>query len=224
MLSLQEFKSLSNAAKSNRIRNEYPVTKESLLNRRPVFGVGINDADYVISPQLDGVRLVCPAYRLWAAMLTRSYSSKFHDENPTYIGVTVCKKWHSFMSFRDWWIKNQVDQYQLDKDLIGDSREYSPESCIFVPQWLNTFTSSGAAKRGSLPIGVSFHGPSGKYQSHCSHPFGKHKNLGSFPSSSEAHSAWKSRKLEIAEELRPLMDKIDFRIYQRVIDIIKKLQ
>ena len=43
---------------------------------------------------------------------------------------------------------------QLDKDLLGD-KLYSPETCVFIPQWLNKlFTDSGAA-RGEYPIGVS---------------------------------------------------------------------
>lgn len=49
------------------------------------------------------------------------------------------------------------------------------------------------------------------------------KFIGYFDSEDDAYEAWLNRKLEIAFELKPEMDKIDIRIYQCVINIIRNL-
>lgn len=41
-----------------------------------------------------------------------------HKKWPSYIGVTVCDEWRSFMKFREWWLENHVDGWQIDKDLL----------------------------------------------------------------------------------------------------------
>lgn len=185
-----------------------------------VCGFGKNDADYPVTRMVSGREVRCPAYRAWTDMLQRAYSAKYHEKQPTYFGVKVCEGWRSFMAFRAWWMSNSVDGYHLDKDLVGNGKLYSPETCIFVPGWLNGFINSREAARGEWPIGVSWHKKNCKCQAQCNHPFSGKEHLGYFDSPDEAYQAWKSRKLEITEELRPLMDDIDARIYHRVIEII----
>lgn len=51
----------------------------------------------------------------------------------------------------------------------------------------------------------------------------KNDNLGYFDNELDAHSAWLTRKLEIALDLKPEMDEIDLRIYLNVVEIIKSL-
>lgn len=189
---------------------------------RLVCGIGVNDADYVVESIINGRRVRCPAYMAWKRVLERCYSAKYHSRCPTYIGVEVCDEWLTFMTFRKWWVENQVDGWQMDKDLLSDDRIYSPDTCIFVPAWLNTFTVGSGAARGGLPIGVSFEKRVGKFQARCRHPFGRQKHLGNFSTPDEAHAAWLARKLEIANELKHLMDDIDARIFPRVIEIISR--
>ena len=189
---------------------------------RLVYGIGVNDADYVIGPIINGRRVRCPAYRLWGNVLQRCYSEKSHHRNPTYAGVKVCDEWLSFMAFRKWWVENHVDGWQLDKDLLSDNRIYSPEACIFVPSWINHFTVDCGAARGEWPIGVCFDRRRRKFESRCRHPFGKNEFLGYFSAPEAAHAAWLTRKLEIANELKHLMDDIDARIFPRVIEIISR--
>jgi len=187
-----------------------------------VCGVGINDAGYIVKPVINGKQVYCQSYDVWKDMLRRCYSDTRQERQPTYIGVTVCNDWHSFSSFNSWWLVNNVDGWQLDKDLLTYSRIYSPETCIYVPQWLNKFTNNRLAARGRYPIGVSYHRRTGKYQSHCGHPFGKYEYLGLFSTPEEANAEWKLRKLEISAELKWRMDEIDARIYRRVVEIIEK--
>lgn len=190
---------------------------------RLVHGFGINDADYAVSPRINGRQSMCAAYSAWKGMIARAYSKKFHARYPTYSGVAVCEEWRSFMRFKAWWIDNHVDGWHLDKDLLTHSRTYSPESCLYVPSWLNLFTIDCGAARGVWPVGVSRDNRTKRFQARCRNPStGMEEYLGYFGTKEEAHGKWLERKLQIAFEFKVEMDAIDERIYCRVIDIIKE--
>lgn len=186
-----------------------------------VHGVGVNDADYVVQPSIGGKQHICPAYRAWKHMLERCYSRKCHTKHKTYIGVVVCDEWRSFMKFREWWLTAHVDGWEIDKDLLSSDRVYSPLSCVYVPGWLNNFTTDSGSKRGTWPIGVDFHAPSGRFRARCRNPIsGKLEHLGLFSTPELASNEWMNRKLELALELKQNIDEIDPRIYPRVVEII----
>ena len=207
------------------IEASYPINKMSIAKRKPLFGVGVNDVHYMTTPMVNGAMLWDPAYRAWASMMQRAYGQKYHEKYPTYIGVTVCNEWHSFSAFRAWWLSSYREGHELDKDLlVPGNREYGPDVCIYVPRWLNAFTTDSGASRGELPIGVSLHKPTGKYHSQCSSPItGKRHRLGRFNTPEEAHNAWLNYKLALADQLKPQIDEIDQRIYPNVVTIIKAL-
>ena len=218
-MNITEWKALSGKEQTLWLEANAPISGLG-KPRGKVHGVGVNDAIYVVNLKIGGKRIACPAYLAWERALKRAYSPAFHENSRTYIGVEVCEGWHSFSTFRVWWLDNQIDGWQLDKDLLTGSREYSPESCLFVPRWLNNFTTGSAAKRGEWPIGVSWYEQGNKFQSKCCNPFGKRDHLGYFPTAEDAHQAWRARKLELAQEYKAQMDEIDDRIYARVIQII----
>ena len=205
------------------IEANYPATAVSISMRKPRYGVGWHDADYTTTPMINGKLIEDPAYRSWSNMLQRAYSKRYQEKQPTYIGVTVCNEWLKFSSFREWWLENHVDGRELDKDLLAaGNREYGPGKCIYVPRWLNAFTTDSGASRGELPIGVCIYKPNGKYHSHCRNPItGKLRNLGYFTTPAAAHEAWLKFKLELAAQLKPDMDAIDQRIYPNVVTIIR---
>lgn len=210
---------------SDYLRANFKPSKRATSQRRRVHGFGINDADYVTQPTIDGERAMCPAYSAWRHMIERAYCAKLHEKRPTYIGVTVCDEWRSFMAFREWWLINHVDGWELDKDLLSGEREYSPDACIYVPQWLNSFSADRRAARGYWPIGVYFHKRDGKFGAQCQNMLaGKNEHLGYFACPEKAHQAWLRRKLELADEMKPMIDSIDPRIYPRVIQIIHGLK
>ena len=185
--------------------------------------VGVNDATYSVYSKVNGSVVRCKAYVAWRAMLNRAYGKSYKERFNTYCGVSVCDEWHYFMTFRKWWIDNKVDGWQLDKDLVGDGKTYSPSTCVYIPCWLNSFTTSRSALRGSYPVGVSIDKQTGKFHSRCHHPKTlKSEFLGAFLSSDDAYMAWLKRKLEIAMELKDEMDAIDERIYEGVVKIIKE--
>lgn len=204
------------------IEANYPICGRG-SNRKLLRGIGVNDAEYMTTPMVNGAQLWDPAYRAWFSMLRRAYNQQCHAAQPTYSDVTVCKEWHLFSAFRAWWLANYRDGYSLDKDLlVVGNREYGPGKCIYVPQWLNTFTVDSGASRGELPIGVCLHNQTGKYKSQCCNPItGKNIGLGYFSTPEAANEAWRRYKLELAAQLKQEMDAIDLRIYHNVVTIIK---
>lgn len=179
---------------------------------RKVYGVGINDANYAVNRRgPDGKRLRCPYYETWAKMLERAYCPKHHARRPTYIGVTVCEEWHSFMAFRAWMMTQDWEGKHLDKDIITPGNKvYSPDTCVFVSQALNNLLLDCAAIRGEWPIGVSWNKRDKRYDSKI-RIAGRKKHLGLFTCQHEAHMAWRKAKVRIVRDAAREQD--DPRIY-----------
>ncbi len=211
---------------SEHIRSKFPASRHSIVMRRPVFGFGINDADYVTMPKIGNNLVRCPAYRSWHNMIRRTCDKNFQAINESYRDANVCDEWISFMAYRGWWLKNQVDNWDLDKDILrADSKIYSPSTCVFVPRWLNGIIGDCRKRRGSWPIGVSWHKRDQIFQAHCKNPFtGKAEGLGYFRCPKLAHEAWKKHKLSFVKAAKKEMDAIDHRIYDNVVSIIKRSQ
>ena len=127
------------------------------------------------------------------------------------------------MAFRGWWIKHQVDGWQIDKDLTTrENKIYSPEFCVFVPNWLNNFINVRKSDNKSGFVGCSFDEITGMFKAQCQNPVtGKNENLGRYRTAIEAGKAWRDRKLEIALECKGFMDSIDSRIYNTVLTEIQ---
>lgn len=194
----------------------------SKSKRGLILGVGVNDSEYMSEIRIDGKRFVCPAYRAWKHILRRCYCGKFLSKNKTYSDISVSDEWLFFSNFRSWWIENNVEGWQIDKDLLCDSKQYSKSSCLYVPRWLNNLTEDHRSARGDYPIGACYDKRRSCFVAQCSNPEGGSAYVGTYLTANEAHEAWKERKQEIALKLKPEMDKIDARIYPRVITIIRR--
>lgn len=183
--------------------SEVSMTGRSTKMRRLVYGFGVNDADYVTNVLIDGKLVTCPIYRRWKGMIERCYSQKWLERAPTYAGCSVADDWHSFMSFRQWMLKQEWEGKHLDKDLLNQGNKvYSPASCLFLEPIVNTFVNDQGAKRGMYPIGVCLQGTTGKFRAKCRNPLtGKQESLGDFACPDAAHAAWVSRKTQLAAEL-----------------------
>lgn len=171
------------------------------MPKRLVQGFGVNDADYAVNPiGPDGKRLRCPFYRTWNRMLERAYDPKLHARQSTYIDVTVCEEWRSFMAFRAWMMEQDWEGKQLDKDiLVPGNKVYSPETCVFVAPQVNKLLTDSAAKRGKWPIGVHLHKRDAKFISKINEN-GENRFLGYFHSPHEAHLAWRKEKVRIVRK------------------------
>ena len=107
-------------------------------------------------------------YTIWAGLIKRCYSVKSLKASPTYRNVTVCKEWHNFQTFAKWFHEesNYQEGWHLDKDILSvNSKIYSPETCIFIPQALNSFTASSKSTKDltSQYTGVSFYKLTNKF-------------------------------------------------------------
>ena len=181
--------------------------------RKLVYGVGINNADYVVekreeSGYVDGKRKrrivwTCRYYRAWKSMLQRCYSAKFQERNPTYRGCSVSDEWLTFSVFKNWMEKQVWEDNQLDKDLLFKGNKiYSADTCVFVTGVVNNFTIDSGATRGEWMIGVYWNKEMNKFISKCCNPITKkQEHLGYFTCEQEAHNAWQVRKLELAHLL-----------------------
>lgn len=158
-----------------------------------------------------------PAYTAWNNMLKRCYSDDHLTKYPTYRGCSVHPDWHNYQIFAEWFEQQyRADGWALDKDLIvGGNKTYSADTCIFIPQQLNTLLNDCGASRGGLPQGVSRNrkGFIARLRidgiTHC---------LGTYQIPEEAFQAYKVAKesnvKRMAEQYRGL---IDHRVYESLM-------
>jgi hypothetical protein len=147
-----------------------------------------------------------PQYKTWHSMMTRCYSDKYQEKQPTYVGCTVDERWHNFQNFAAWYDQNYYDvegqRMQLDKDiLIKRNKIYSQEKCVFVPQNINKLFIKKELKRGNLPIGVSFHKYNKNFVAQCTNGKGKQLHLGSYDTPEKAFQSHKKYKEELIKQI-----------------------
>lgn len=149
---------------------ELTISEGSIQNKRfknpyvpSVFGVGyLGIGEY--STRLNNQPI--QRYNIWKHMMERSYDPKYHERFPTYKNVTTCKEWHNYQNFSKWFDENYIKDFHLDKDLLQEEIEnkiYSPETCIFIPDFLNYFIKSIFSTNTSGYTGVTYDKPSGKW-------------------------------------------------------------
>jgi hypothetical protein len=72
-------------------------------------------------------------YNTWADMLQRCYDPKWHEKKPTYKGCSVVPAWHNYQLFSEWFDKNYIEGFHLDKDIkVDGNKVYGPDTCLFV--------------------------------------------------------------------------------------------
>ncbi len=207
-------------AKSMWLRANFPANKSSKTRRKTICGFGINDADYVVNPKINGVREPCSAYATWRGMIQRCVDEDYKHKRPAYRGVTVWHGWQRFMCFRRWWLDNYVEGWELDKDLFsGPDKIYSPSTCVFIPQWLNVFLSDRAEK--GTPKGVFYEESRGKFKASVKFE-NKTLNIGRFRTVEEAIDAYIAAKIRVAESRRWQIEHIREGIFDTVISLIKE--
>ena len=157
--------------------------------KKLVHGVGVNDKHGVDER----------VYALWRGVLVRS-NNIYEELNPTYIGVSCCKRWIKLSNFVsdisdlhgfDNWL-NQG--WQLDKDiLVKGNKSYEKDMVCFVPKDVNNLFIKRGALRGDFPIGVSYHKPLNKFRAQINIDKTK-KHIGIFDDVNQAFCAYKIEK------------------------------
>lgn len=163
-------------------------------------------------------------YAVWHSMVDRCYNPRVHSKSPSYIGCEVSDYFKEYSNFYEWWNKtpfsDRVD-YSLDKDIIGNGKLYSENTCCFVPREINNLFILRQADRGELPLGVT-------RASGCEDRYVARLNvgdvreyLGIFSSKSSAYEAYKIAKErrvhETAEKYKGLIE-------DSVYDVLKNYE
>lgn len=102
-----------------------------------------------------------PSYNAWHGMMMRCYCEKFNKDKLSYKDCVVCNEWHNLFIFDKWYRENFYSipdqRMELDKDIIQKGNKiYSPDTCVFVPQRINTLIINAKRIRGEFPIGVYY--------------------------------------------------------------------
>lgn len=199
------------------------IRREDWTTLKPtVYGWGINDVNYKVQlkeslPSVDGKRRrkniwSCPYYTDWCEIIRRSKSLKEKHRHPTYVDVTISEEWKYFSNFIRWVDKQPEKNWQscdLDKDLLLNTKVYSPNACCYINPMVNTFINEKPNKRGKMLIGVTpvVKSKINPYCARCRNPFtSQGEYLGIFPTEYEAHKAWQAKKHEYACQLADLQD------------------
>ena len=184
-----------------------------------VYGIGVKGLEPIVDE--NGEKL--DSYKCWKRMLERCYSTKFQEKHSTYIGCRVCDDWLYYPNFKKWYEENYYEvenkTSQLDKDiLIKCNKVYSPETCIFVPSFINKLFTKRQNDRGDFPVGVHFNKRDKKYKASLSvFKDGKStiKGLGYFDTADEGFEAYKKAKEEYIKEVADeYKDKIPAKLYE----------
>ena len=159
-------------------------------------------------------------YKCWYNIIFRCNSIEFQQKEPSYIGCELCKEWWNLQNFGNWYLKNHISNFVIDKDiLIKGNKLYSPNTCCFVPiEISNLITTNSKCKRGKLPIGVSFKKEIKKFQANI-HINGEYKFLGYFDNEIEAFNKYKIEKeLQIKQIAEKYKNIISNNVYKSLIN------
>ena len=144
-------------------------------------------------------------YKIWFHMLRRCYDPKYQEEHSTYKGCKVEDYLLNFQHMGEWIENNYYEvpgeRMCLDKDILRKGNKvYSRDTCIFVPQKINTLFIKSDKRRGNDPIGVSPNS-SGNYQAYCHNGYGKQIHLGTYSTKEEAFQVYKEYKERVIKEV-----------------------
>lgn len=168
---------------------------------KTIYGVGYFGGS--IEDQ-DNTSKYLAIYDLWRGMLRRCYSTTVADrkKHSSYDGVTVHKDWHNFQVFKKWVYEesNYVEGWHMDKDILNltKDKQYSKDTCMFIPSDLNTFMTNNQKTNKTGYVGVSWKKSHQKYVVQIQID-SKVKHLGLFVDIEEAAEAYKKARKEYAE-------------------------
>jgi hypothetical protein len=164
-----------------------------------VYGKGFNGFDSVI----DRGSSVNLSYSKWVSILERCYSKKHLKRRPSYQNCTVSDDWLYYANFKKWFDKHYIEGNAIDKDILfKGNKHYSAETCVFVPQFINSLLVNRANDRGPCLIGVSKDKrPERSARPYCARVYDNLVciHLGSFETEAQAFIAYKNKKEQIIQ-------------------------
>ena len=161
-------------------------------------GLGVNDADYQVTTYIvsQGKRKrvwICPYYARWKCLMERLGP---YNTQVAYIGRSCCEDWTYFSKFKGWMESQIWEGLHLDKDILKPGNKvYSPETCAFVPHWINTLFMTNTHRKGDYPLGVAL-SYKGLYRAQVSSVLtNTNVHLGMHVDPFSAHKAWQEGKI-----------------------------
>lgn len=134
--------------------SDFPIIKAnhtSRNKRKALFGIGNNDANYKISPTIEGRQVRCPISTLWINMLRDCYSIKNTSRRAFNEQRTICNEWKSFLAFRNWVLSHKEEEW-WNKKLVSKGRVYAPETCYFTDKRKRGKNIKSVAKINSVVV------------------------------------------------------------------------
>ena len=164
-------------------------------------------------------------YAAWNNMMNRCYNENTRHISKTYEDCYVSESWKYLSNFKEWYnsqIGCEQDGWHVDKDLLfKGNKVYSAETCVLLPQQINTLITGANAIRGDLPKGIYYDkskGINSRYRARVSQD-GKYVCYGSYSNLDDAWLAYKGAKEAwvkvVAERWK---DKIDPRAYNALLN------
>jgi len=184
--------------------------------KNKIYGVATND---LIGIELSQREV---SYKNWHNMIRRCYDPKSIKNHPTYVKCFVCDDWLIYSNFKKWYDLNHRNGCCLDKDLkFPGNTVYSPDTCSFIPNYINVLLTDRANDRGKYPLGVSYEPDRNRYKA-CLSIHGRVKHIGYFNNPHDAHIAWANAKKKYVSESATLAfwnREIDESIYNSLMSL-----
>lgn len=153
----------------------------------------------------------------WGMMSRVAPGGSQQIKRPLYANASC-----TFVDFQEFaeWCQDQIGYtsgFQLDKDLlVKGSKVYSKDTCVFIPQQLNTLLIKRDRGRGEFPLGVCRAG--NQFMAQCSVGVGRQEYLGVFGTPESAFAAYKVFKEDyIKQQANKWRSQIDVRAYEALM-------
>lgn len=144
------------------------------------------------------------SYIFWNNMIKRCYGKTINKHRPTYENKIVCEEWLNYNTFYKWYNDNYYsvddEKMMLDKDILFKHNNiYSPETCIFTPQYINSLFTKCDKRRGKCLIGVSITDNNKFISQICKN--NHNIVIGRYNTELEAYNSYKIEKESYAKEV-----------------------
>jgi len=139
------------------------------------------------------------AYGRWNCMMGRCYQTANKEyERYGALGTYVHESWKNFQVFAEYFYSCWTEGLDLDKDiLIYGNKEYGPDTCVFVPKYINNILVHSKNVLNGYPVGVYYLKQGPNMVNPLKKPFMSEmdkKSLGTYLTPMEAHKAWQEAK------------------------------
>jgi hypothetical protein len=160
---------------------------------------------------------------VWMSLFSRAPTTTGYLDavkNPTYVDVSIDPRWHKYSGFVPWFDEHYREGFALDKDLrVSGNKVYGPDTCAFVPQYINNLTLDRARYRGEFPVGVTYNKRQNSFAAQLN-VFKQHVGLGYFDNPEDASYVYllaKSRHIRFVAETAFDLDHIDEEVYAGLV-------